>query len=240
MNNIKLLLFLIFSLCFTSAWGQKDSVSTADAVVVPFDSTDIKVREANTKTVERLREDPDLNYGTGPAAFSLWERFKIWLGKLLRGFIKSAVSTDWIVVASWIRCGAILIYVILRLLKIDALKVFYSGKGKSITYEAIEENIHEMDFDKLIAAALASKDYRLAIRLIFLHSLKILSDKHLIHWHPGKTNHDYLNELKSNDIKDGFRELNEYFEHAWYGNFKIAPDLYGKVQLIFNAWKSKT
>jgi hypothetical protein len=126
----------------------------------------------------------------------------------------------------------------MRLLKIDALKMFYGRADKvTINHSIIEENIHEMDFEKLIQEALARKEYRLAIRLLFLHGLKLLADRHHITWEPGKTNHDYLNELTSKELKTGFNELNFYFEYAWYGNFVITDELYNRVTDIFNNWK---
>ena len=117
--------------------------------------------------------------------------------------------------------GIVLLTVlIMMLLKVNAFKVFYSGQGaNTFTYSALDENIHEMDFEKLIQEATGKNDYRLGVRLVFLYALKMLSDKNLIHWDQGKTNHDYLDELSATEIKTGFNELNSYFEYAWYGNF---------------------
>jgi len=102
----------------------------------------------------------------------------------------------------------------------------------------LDENIHEMDFDKLIEDALMKKDYRGGVRLVFLYSLKMLSDKNLIHWDQGKTNHDYLDELKQDELRGGFNDLNLYFEYAWYGNFTINAETFAHVQQIFSVWKA--
>jgi hypothetical protein len=67
--------------------------------------------------------------------------------------------------------------------------------------------------------------------------LKMLTDANHVRWEPGKTNHDYLYELKRSDLKSGFRQLSYYFEYAWYGNFSITPELYKKVSGLFNDWK---
>jgi hypothetical protein len=215
-----------------------DSVATVNIdTLVSYDSTVLEIRRINEEKIADLKEDPDLDYTITPTVESVWSRILWWLASLFLSLLGDADEGGWLKYLIWGAGIAILIYVILRVLKIDALKVFYSGQGKSITYTSIDENIHEMDFDKLISNAVAAKDYRLAIRLQFLQALKILSDKHLIHWQPGKTNHDYMVELGKSNLRTGFTELNEYFEYAWYGNFPIAPELFNKVQVIFNTWR---
>jgi hypothetical protein len=215
-----------------------DSIAAIEIdTLVSYDSTELEIRKINEEKIANLKEDPDLDYTVTPTVESVWSRILWWLASLFFSLLGSADEGGWLKYLIWGTGIAILIYVILRVLKIDALKVFYSGHGKPITYTSIDENIHEMDFDKLISNAAAAKDYRLAIRLQFLQALKILSDKHLIHWQPGKTNHDYMLELGKSNLRTGFTELNEYFEYAWYGNFPIAPELFNKVQVIFNTWR---
>jgi hypothetical protein len=126
------------------------------------------------------------------------------------------------------------------ILRVNAFQIFYSGQGATtMRHGVLDENIHEMDFDQLIREATAQNDYRKAIRLLFLHALKILSDKHLVHWEQGKTNHDYLKELNVDEVKTGFNQLNFYFEHAWYGNFAVSENTFVKVQDIFKDWRER-
>lgn len=213
------------------------SAAMSRDTVVKYDEAKIEVRKIDDGKIDDLKEDPELDYTVTPTVESVWSRILWFIASLFLNMLSDADEGGWLKYILWAIGIVILIYVIMRLLKIDALRVFYSGEGKSISYTAIDENIHEMDFDKLISKAVAAGDYRLAIRLQFLQALKILSDKHLIHWQPGKTNHDYMMELGKSNLRTGFTELNEYFEYAWYGNFPIAPELFGKVQNIFNTWR---
>ena len=151
-----------------------------------------------------------------------------------------AVTTNWGRVFSYILGLVLVIVLIMMILRVNAFKVFYSGQGAStIPYHALDENIHEMDFDKLIQEAIAGGDYRKGIRLLFLNSLKMLADKNFIHWEQGKTNHDYLSELTAADLKEGFNELNYYFEYAWYGNFAVNHEMFLKVQHAFTDWRQR-
>jgi hypothetical protein len=96
-----------------------------------------------------------------------------------------------------------------------------------------------MDFEKLIQEASDKNDFRLATRLIFLYALKILSDKHLIEFNPGKTNHDFVEELHVADLKTGLNELSYYFEYAWYGNFLITDSQFNKIKNTFTEWRTR-
>jgi hypothetical protein len=96
-----------------------------------------------------------------------------------------------------------------------------------------------MDFEKLIQETVDKNDFRSATRLIFLFALKLLSEKQLIQWQAGKTNHDYVEELKTGELKTGLNELSFYFDYAWYGHFTISRDQYQKLNGLFHTWKEK-
>lgn len=205
------------------------------------DTTSINARSFDSSTVDRLKNDSELQYQEVPTvAESLWTRFLAWLADFIEAFFDKAVNTGWGRILTYGAALIIVVVLIMTFLKVNAFKVFYSGEGaESFKHAVLDENIHEMDFDKLIQEALAREDYRLGVRLIFLYSLKMLADKNLIHWDQGKTNHDYLGELNVPELKNGFHELNFYFEYAWYGNFDISPNMFSHVQRMFNDWKNR-
>lgn len=257
MNIIRSFFFLFLLTLTAGAYAQEapapetaidtlvDAVVEADdddrvpEVAPPDDSTAIRARGMDPAKLQQMQEDPEMDYGQdSPAVVGLWDRLMMWLLLIIRWLFFMGESTDWGNVIVGILVVGILTYVILRLLKIDALNMLRSKSRSTLHHTVLEENIHEMDFDKLIADALADHAYRLAIRLTFLYSLKLLSDRQHIHWEPGKTNHDYLRELSAAELKTGFRELNFYFENAWYGNFVITGEHYQRVNNIFNTWKT--
>ncbi len=81
-----------------------------------------------------------------------------------------------------------------------------------------EEDIREMDLDGMLREALASENYKLAIRAKFLLLLKDLTDKELIDWSPEKTNRDYIRELRKHPSINTFRQATLGYELAWYGD----------------------
>jgi hypothetical protein len=102
-------------------------------------------------------------------------------------------------------------------------------KTPPLAYTVEEENIHRIDFEKEISTALDSGNYRLAIRLTYLQTLRILSDNKLIDWQIHKTATEYLYEIKNSDVKPPFRELTRHFLQIRYGNYSASPGLYETV-----------
>ncbi len=208
-------------------------------LIAPADTLRIECREFSGAELKKLRADPDLKFKEPPTIVeSLWDRFLRWLTILIQKILNGAVTTNWGRVVAYVIGLTVVVVIVMMILKVNAFKVFYSGEGSNAPFSVLDENIHEMDFEKLIHEALQRQDYRNGVRLIFLYALKMLSDKNLVHWEQGKTNHDYLNELQAHELKNGFHELNYYFEYAWYGNFSISKEMFSTVQSIFSAWKN--
>ena len=107
--------------------------------------------------------------------------------------------------------------------------------AETLIYE--DEDIHEIDLEKLLYKAIADKDYRLAVRYYYLTILKKLSDKKLIDYHKEKTNTEYLFELEHKEMRKHFSYLSYVYSYVWYGEFPI--DLQ-KFKTIENKYKSFT
>lgn len=234
------------SLITTSEVGDDDVAEVEDdgteqkQKIAPPDSMAVNARHFDEGLLKELKDDPTLRYQEPPTVGeSLWQRFVALLAELFGSILDGAVSTNWGRVITFLIGFAVVIIVIIMLLRVNAFRMFYAGEGASaMKYNVLDENIHEMDFEKLIQEAMARNDHRTGVRLTFLYALKLLSDKNLIHWERGKTNHDYLAELKGNDVRSGFNELNYYFEYAWYGNFNINGEMFASVQETFKNWRN--
>lgn len=101
-----------------------------------------------------------------------------------------------------------------------------SKKTAPLPYDIEEENIHGIDFNKEISTALACGDHRLAIRLLYLQTLRFLSDNQLIDWQIHKTPTEYLYEIRNREMKPSFRELTNHFLQVRYGNYQATPELF--------------
>ena len=94
------------------------------------------------------------------------------------------------------------------------------------TYEEMEDTIYGIDFDAIISQALGREDYREAIRMIYLRTLKALSDSQQIDWQPFKTPSQYVREFDA----AAFRTLTSHFLRVRYGYFEATRQLYDEVE----------
>jgi hypothetical protein len=99
------------------------------------------------------------------------------------------------------------------------------------------EDIRELDYEKEIASAIASGNFRLATRLLYLSTLKQLEASGLISFKPEKTNHDYLLELRETNHYRNFFRLTRDFEYVWYGQFNLSEEGFARVQKEFSDFK---
>lgn len=223
-NYIFFFLFIIHSLIPASGFSFKKT-DTSSVHTRSFDKEKLTSYQ-KSKKFQYDRKRVDLGEGA-----SNW--FWNWINKFLRKI--GYYDNEWkiIKIILYVIAGAAITLLIIMLFKVD-LRGLWSGKSSSkIKIEYVEENIHEMDFEKLIQSAIEEKDYRKAVRLFYLSTLKKLADKNIIDWQPGKTNYDYLLEIKTQSIQPIFKELNYFFQYVWYGDFPVDIDNFQTAQLSY-------
>jgi hypothetical protein len=101
----------------------------------------------------------------------------------------------------------------------------------------MKEDIHAIDFDRAIQDAIDTRNFRMAVRLLYLQSLKNLADRGLINWQLNKTNIAYVHELDNHEFQQTFRDLTFQFEINWYGDVPIDENEFGSVRDQFNRFK---
>ena len=112
------------------------------------------------------------------------------------------------------------------------------GRGM-IGMEVIEELLDEVNFDEAISNAEKGEQWRVAVRLIYLYALKNLADQDLILVKKGKTNHEYLYEIKEAGFKQPFTDLSFMFDYTWYGHFEANKELVERAKSYLAAIQRK-
>ena len=231
-KNIKMRLKLIFLLVFSltsvvyavplqkSANVKSDSIKRS--IVLLKDTSKVETRKFNEDSILKYSRQKEFIYDdVAPATTNWWDRFWRWFWHQLDDLFKGknyGTFFQYLIIALVI---GIVTFAIIKLLGID-LRLL-TGKSKAITvpYHESLENIHEINFDDQIEMALANGNYRLVVRLLYLKTLKNLTDKQLIFWQPEKTNQTYVLELENEQYKIAFSKLTNQFEYIWYGEFHI-------------------
>lgn len=258
MNHYKQInYFIIFSLLFT-AWlsypqnRARPSVSEPinkkvyqpDSIVskkeysqlLKYDTSFVEIRTLDSTVIQSYLKDKDFSYFEDPEfTMNLWERFMFWLE---RQFLKISQSKPFEVfwdLIVYILIGFAVIAIIWTFFRSEVKGLFANDKIKNdLNVQEKVEDIYSLDLDKMIGEAIAKGNFRYAIRLNYLNTLKKLSDKNLINWKLEKTNREFIREIKLEVYRTGFERITNEFEFIWYGGFNIDEIKYKELQLVFN------
>ena len=187
------------------------------------------------EVMEEYRNSGDFDYRFGyEQTVSWWEQFKRWLAEQLSrllGSVEIDFPIDWLL---YIFCAFMIIFAILKLTGVSISGLFRRDESAADIdmKPVLDQNIHEINFEAEISQAQQAQDYRKAVRLLYIWTLKRLADANHIHWHAGKTNADYQQELQQSPLLPDFRSLSIYYEYAWYGEFPVDAQHFGKVNRL--------
>ena len=144
------------------------------AAVLQTDSSNIHLRQFNAATLNDYRQQRAFKYNASPGeGISIWDQFWrcFWyqVDDLMAGRISGSIINLLLIILG---SGA-LVFLILKLMGMDVMQIF-TGKTSTIEipYHESLENIHEISFEEEIEKAIANRNFRLAVRLLYLNCLK--------------------------------------------------------------------
>ncbi|WP_026705252.1 hypothetical protein [Flavobacterium soli] len=243
MNKYLYIVVLLF--CF-QVYGQ-DTLATAKKEVTTFTEKDIQIDSSN---IEQLRFKPsfkeeydsdDFVYEQKTKEENFWDRFKEWLARFFQRIFsisnnEAAMNTvDFVFKTIAVLVILFVVYLIVKaILSKEGKWVFGKNSDrKIINYDAVERNLHSVDFEKLIKQSIQAGEKRLSIRYYYLWLLKKMSEKQIIEWDAEKTNSDYLYEIKSETFKKEFGYLSYLYNYIWYGEFELDETTFEKARKAF-------
>ncbi|MEL1244094.1 DUF4129 domain-containing protein [Flavobacterium sp. DGU11] len=239
MNKILLYILLLGSpLCISGATTQ-DSIMAPVVTAQAAETVYYKDRKFD-KGLKEKYSDREFQYETKTVAKSQWERFWEWVGRVIDRIFnfgdKTQKADGFTIFIRILAFGVIglAVYLIARaILNKEGYWIFGRGNKKIAAFDISDENIHEMDFRKLVDETKQTGDYKLTVRYYFLWVLKKLSNREIIDWHWDKTNSDYLYEIRDNKLKKDFEYLSYVYDYSWYGDFPLDEKAFEKAEKAF-------
>ncbi|MFD2161281.1 DUF4129 domain-containing protein [Paradesertivirga mongoliensis] len=196
----------------------------------------VTLRNFDSNAIKEYRLNKEFNYGEVQPDISpsWWDQFWDWFWSLFKETVTNSGTGTFL---QYLMIGlgiAALIFLIIKLSGMDLAHLF-TGKSTEIEVPYAEslENIHQISFEEELDRALKNNDLRLAVRLLYLRTLKTLNSRGRIKWELDKTNSHYIQELQNPIHKEEFRRLTHRFEYIWYGSFRIDAPLYEKINRSF-------
>jgi hypothetical protein len=224
-----------------------DSTATKEAEirdtvadVIHYEAPVYKDRKL-AKDFKKKYNNDDFVYETKPKPKTWWDRTKeaIWrfLDWLFSGNGQSEGTTSVWTIVKRIIGGIVIVFVVYMIaraiLNKEGMWIFGRSRKKIGAQDISEEDIHQMDFQKLTDDTKQSGDYRLAVRYYFLWLLKKMADREIIDWHWDKTNSDYLYEIRNTQLKKDFEYLTYVYDYSWYGDFPLDEKAFAKAERTF-------
>lgn len=154
-----------------------------------------------------------------------------WIIKKVGEFLNSLfnkfsnANDSWLII---LIIAVVLLIFIGWIIYIKRPKIFIHSRKTPLSYDMSEDTIYGIDFSRRISDALQQNNYKEAMRLLYLQTLKQLSDNKRIDWQLYKTPTQYINEVRM----PAFQRLTSNFLRVRYGNFDATLNLFHEMQLL--------
>lgn len=236
---------LLLLICFTlSAFsGKEQDTIGGNREILRYDrETDLNPVVLDPEIVEDYRKDRDFAYLDTIDQDNWWTRFKRWLNIKYENFLNwlfgdyeaNTVIAFLLKILPYFIIGAILGFVVWLFIRLDPGNTLLQDQEEPEVFLDEEEKIiRSQNIRLLIEKAIEQGNFRLAIRYYYLQLLKELNKKDFIHYESQKTNTEYLNEVKREDLRQPLKNLIRIYNFSWYGGFSISENHFRSAQQSF-------
>jgi len=225
-----------FILFCTIAVKAQDSLSMEEKQLQYDTSTNLNPIDFSAYKIAELKNDPSFDYLKTVENDSWWTRFKRWVNMRYQQF------TDWLFgdykayefvavllkILPYLILGGfigLMIWLFMRL--IPARSLFEEKEVPQVFLNDEENIVRSENIGELIDNAIIDGDYRLAVRYYYLQLLRQLNQKKLINYEFQKTNSEYLNEIKADNLQLQLKKVMRIYDFIWYGSFSLSePDFH--------------
>ena len=221
---IKILFFLLLALL-------SNQNIAAQVMQRGFDATELSEYRANPDfQFEVVKAEPD----------TAFEKFVKRIRDWFFGLFQSQASRNVLDILFKLLLFTAFVYFIIKIFGIEVNTVFKPSAKKELDFFNVkEESLDRINFESEIETALLQKQYRVAIRLMYLNALYKASKAGLIDLRQGKTNREYAYELSGNVAEGEFNELGYLFDYTWYGHFEADERLSGQARQFLKSIERK-
>lgn len=218
----------------------------------PFSFEKLSGNQLASKTIDSLKHEKDFWYATAVEKYKNRQKAKLLIvDSLIRtGKLNSrkeeqkseSFDDEPLVIGNWLRYiilgAAIIIFIGAIIYFLSANKVgFFAPRNKNIDEEnenlEIGDNIFALPYQDLLNKALKENNYRLATRILYLQTLKLLSENGIIQFKPDATNIHYALQLRNTGYYNDFIKVTKHYEYVWYGKFDISKNTYDIISNDF-------
>lgn len=187
----------------------------------------------DTGRIAMWQSNPDFDYNRDLVRpevdliqwISSW--FGDWLSRIF-GHTFASKYTEVVLIVLFVLVVALIVWFVYR----KRPELFMRSRKYAVAYSVENDTIYGVDFEKEIADALSQNDFKEASRLLYLQTLKWLTDEGRIDWQLYKTPTEYIYEIKVEEQRFSFRRLTNRFLRARYGNFGVTESDFREMEVL--------
>jgi hypothetical protein len=141
----------------------------------------------------------------------------------------------------WVMIIGAFVAVVAWYLSLSNIRLFRKTPQNLQQADALDDlhDIFAINYEQEIEKALNAKNYRLTTRLLYLQTLKLLSEHGIIRYKAERTNSDYLAQLYGTSYYKDFFRLTRDFDYTWYGKFELSEAAFNTIQNDFRTFKNR-
>ncbi|WP_343668257.1 DUF4129 domain-containing protein [Chitinophaga sp.] len=199
----------------------------ADTIDDYDEASALLIRKVPTEVKNKFSKDKELQYHQKPPKKAPSFDFK-WLDAIFIGIAYLFKAFWWLIVIAILAAMGMAIFVYLR-------RNGYVFKWSKPAYnkEEVQQEEEEHDasgYEMQIQQAIAEGRLRLAVRLMYLQTIRVLADKEIIVYSKEKTNAAYLRSLSQTPWHKPFARLTVDYEYIWYGEVPVNGEQFSTIQ----------
>ncbi|SHM96669.1 DUF4129 domain-containing protein [Chitinophaga sp. CF418] len=159
-----------------------------------------------------------------------------WLDDIFSGLLRLVGLFPVAIVCIILSCAGLLLYLYLR-----QNGYLFKRKKPDIdkTVKLTEEELDVETYHQQIEQAISSGTFRVAVRLLYLQTLRVLVDKGILTYSREKTNAAYLRSLVSTPWYKTFATLTLDYEYIWYGEMPVNNEQFNIIHRQFRQFMNE-
>jgi hypothetical protein len=198
----------------------------------------------DTEKLKNFKENEDFNYAENEEKSGLWTDFKEWLYSILKKFFgigdDSGFWTAFFEILPYLAMLLFVVILVWYLVRFNmGSQIMRQHVKSNVTLTEEEELLMTKNLQELAEKAIEEKQYRLAVRYLYLDCIKRLDTKRLIRYTNDKTNFDYVREIQSNALSPHFKSLTISYEQIWYGQMVFDQVYFSRLVDYFTEFHHK-
>lgn len=205
------------------------AVMYAQVVTAP-DKSPI-VRSVPDSVVDKMKNEKDFAYAND---MSYWKEAPPRRRNSFDRFMTAITESAFLKLILYSVLIAAILYALYQVMVVNNFFIFSGGRRRKNAGEASGDALQNENIDERINEAVSEKNYRHAIRYMYLKTLKLLSENNIITLHAKSTNQDYIRQMYKHNNLAQFRQLTRIYEYVWYGEFDPTETQFEIISTSFN------